>query len=214
MSTKNSYSIRVSDSDIVDGVYRQNGRMGYALYERCRDYYDENFRGVFIVQEADQEDIFQNTMVTLLEKIESRQIYVQDGVLYGKNGKPFTSSLTTFFMGIAKLKYKEWVRKHPSVVGLDTNGKKKVANDDDLYRDILYDDDENSMISIIADCISRMSKRCSEILTLFYYEEKSLDEILLIVPTYKSKDALKSEKYKCMKTLKETANEIYRRFYQ
>jgi len=203
-----------SDADIVEGVFLHKKNMGYALYERCRDYYDENFRGVFIVQEADQEDLFQNTMVTLLEKIESRQIYVLDGVLFGRNGKPFTSSLTTFFMGIAKLKYKEWVRKHPSTVELDSNGKKKVASEDDLYRDILYDDDENGILSIIADCISRMSKRCSEILTLFYYEEKSLDEILEIVPTYTSKDALKSEKYKCMKTLKEAANEIYRRFYQ
>ena len=140
---------------------------------------------------------------------------IEDGVLKGKNGKPFTSSLTTYFMGIAKLKYKEWVRDHPIGPHIEPeNGKKLgIKSDEDLYRDILYDEGETAMLSIIADCISRMSERCNQILTLFYYEEKSLDEILDIIPSYKSKNALKTEKNKCMNTLRESANAIYKRFF-
>ena len=65
------------------------------------------------------------------------------------------------------------------------------------------------MLEIIADVISNMSARCSEILTKFYYEEKNLDKILEEIPSIDSKNALKSKKYKCMETLKETAAGIY-----
>lgn len=200
------------DAQIVDGVFRHDRKMGDALYELCHDYYEENFRGVFIANEEDEKDIFYNSLETLLMKIEDRKIYAENGELKGKGGKPFTSTLTTYFMGIAKLKYKEWVRQHPigPYVDIETG---KIKTDTELYRDILYDDDENEKLSIIADCISRMSERCNQILTLFYYKEMSLDEILEEIPTYKSKNALKTEKNKCMNTLRESAKAIYKRFF-
>lgn len=207
---------KIDIAAIIDGVYRHDRNMGYELYALCRDYYEENFRGVFLVDEDSEKDIFQNTMITLLEKIDNRSIYSSNGTLYGKSGEKFSSSLTTYFMGIAKLKYKEWVRKHPIEIDINSkNGKSKVNNTDmSLYREMLYDDEENSKLSIIADCISKMTTRCTQILSLFYYEDKDLDGILKIIPTYKSKDALKSEKYKCMKSLRESANSIYVRFYK
>ena len=200
------------DAQIVDGVFRHDRKMGDALYELCHDYYEENFRGVFIANEEDEKDIFYNSLETLLMKIEDRKIYAENGELKGKGGKPFTSTLTTYFMGIAKLKYKEWVRQHPIGPHVDIETG-KIKTDTELYRDILYDDDENEKLSIIADCISRMSERCNQILTLFYYKEMSLDEILEEIPTYKSKNALKTEKNKCMNTLRESAKAIYKRFF-
>lgn len=44
--------------------------------------------------------------------------------------------------------------------------------------DVLYDPSENAMMDIVSDVISRMSKRCNEVLSKYYYEEKSLDAIL------------------------------------
>ena len=55
--------------------------------------------------------IFQEAFIKLWENIESKKIYAEDGVLKGKDRNPFTSSLTTYFMGIARLKYLEWVRE-------------------------------------------------------------------------------------------------------
>lgn len=212
-------SKKYSDAAIVDGVYRRNEeknkrynqKMGDALYELCRKYYEENFRAVFLVDDESEEDIFQNSLETLLEKIDNKKISAQDGVLIGKNGEPFTSTLTTYFMGIAKLKYKEWVREHP--IGGGKDKKPEDISDKESYKEILYDDIENPMEPIIADCISKMSKRCCQILTLFYYEGKSLNEILEIIPSDKNRDALKMEKYRCMKNLRESANEIYRRLF-
>ena len=115
-------------------------------------------------------------------------------------------------MGIAKLKYKEWTRQHTFGPEAEEAEKRRKAMDAEIYREMLYDEGENAMLEIISDCIGHMTERCREILTLFYYHEKSLDDILMEVPTYKSKNALKTEKYKCIKNLRKSAGEIYRRF--
>ena len=200
---------------IVDGVFRHDNKMGTALYEVCLGYFKGHFHPVKPVNEYDKDDIFQNSLETLLEKIENRKIYVEDGELKGKNGKSFTGSLTTYFMGIAYLKYKEFFRVPPIgfSVDIDTGQTHKLLNDADLYRDILYDDGEDVTLSIIADCISKMSKRCNQILTLFYYKEKDYDEIMEIMPTYKSKDALKTKKNKCLKSLRSSVKTVYNIFF-
>lgn len=215
MAIETTISGLLTDAAIVEGVYHHDKKMGYAFYEVCHDYFMNHFRPIHYVNDYDRDDIFQNSMVTLLEKIEKRKIYVEDGILFGKNGKPFTSKLTTFFMGIAYLKYKEIFIQPPTGQNIDFESGKaqRLLSDVDMYKEILYDDEEDATISIIADCISKMSLRCSQILTLFYYKEKSLDEILEEIPSYKSKNALKTEKNKCMNSLRESANEIYKRFF-
>jgi DNA-directed RNA polymerase specialized sigma24 family protein len=200
---------------IVDGVYQHDPKMGTALYEVCLNYFKEYFHPITYVNDYDRDDIFQNSLETLLGKIEKRKIYAEDGELKGKDGKPFTGSLTTYFMGIAYLKYKEFFRVPPIgfAVDIDTGKTHQLVNDAGLYRDILYDDEENVTLSIIADCISKMSERCSQILSLFYYEKKNYDEILEIIPTYKSKNALKTEKNRCLNTLRDSVKTIYNNFF-
>ena len=200
---------------IVDGVYKHDPKMGTALYEVCLNYFKEYFHPITYVNDYDRDDIFQNSLETLLGKIEKQKIYAEDGELKGKDGKPFTGSLTTYFMGIAYLKYKEFFRVPPIgfAVDIDTGKTHQLVNDAGMYRDILYDDEENVTLSIIADCISKMSERCSQILSLFYYEKKNYDEILEIIPTYKSKNALKTEKNRCLNTLRDSVKTIYNNFF-
>ena len=65
------------------------------------------------------------------------------------------------------------------------------------------------MTEIIDDCLSKMSERCYEILTKFYDEEKKLDQIMLELNTFKSKDALKTAKNKCLDKLRTSSVNIY-----
>ena len=47
---------------------------------------------------------------------------------------------------------------------------------------------------------------------MFYYEEKTLDDIMIELTTFESKNALKTRKYKCMEELRKSAKSIYRRY--
>lgn len=211
MTKTRLYAKTYSDAAYVEGVYRRDSVMENALYKHCRQYFDENYRGVFFVGEENQMEIFQEAFITLWEKIERRVIYVEDDVLKGRDGAPFTGRLTTYFMGIAKNKYLEWVRGRYVDIGIE-DAERIQKNRNEIYRELLYDEEDDGMLPIIADCISHMSKRCNQILTMFYYEEKSLDDIMIELSTFESKDALKTAKYKCMENLRKSAKEIYHRY--
>ena len=198
-----------SDVAYVEGVYKHDAEMERALYDHCKRYFDSYYRGVFFVDDMYKTEIFQDAFIKLWENIENRKIYVDNGVLKGKDKKELTSTLTTYFMGIAKLKYKEWVRKH-SIEGAENEELLKKA-DMVTSKNLLYDDGQEAILEIIADCLSRMPERCNQIISMFYYEEKGLDDIIKELPTFESKNALKTAKYKCMENLRKTVREIYYR---
>lgn len=195
---KNTYS----DDVYVKGVYKHDPAMERALYMYCKAYFDKNYKSVFFADDNCKTDIFQESFIKLWENIEQRRIYAEDGVLKGKDGHPFTSNLTTYFMGIAKMKYLEWVRKQQSFICLD----KEIF-------ELLFDrDDEREVkLAMIDECVSHMSPRCNQIITMFYGEMKSLDDIMTELPSFGSKDALKTLKYKCMENLRDSVKMMYNR---
>ena len=200
-----------SDIALIEGVSRYDSKMERALHKLCRKYYDDNFHKPEVGEEG-RKDIFQSSLLALWENIRNRRIYVDDdGELKGRNGLPFTSSLTTYFMGIVNNKYLEWLRKNPKSRPAKPSEEEDAKGEsvDVIVSDFIYDDDTIRKLTIIANRISHMAKQCNKILTLYYYEEKDYDEILKLMPTFNSKDALKTAKYKCLKRLRDSVNGTY-----
>ena len=208
-------SIWQREAWLIEGTYKGDRSAQFELYQYCADYYYEKYRGIFYATEEAVEEIMQNSFIKLWENIECGKICAENNIVKGKDGKPLSSSIRTYFMGIAKLKYLEWLREHPFFADPETEmGKKVRANgfDEQEYMNMLYGESDNIQLEIIADLISKMSERCYEILTKFYYEDKDLDRILIEIPSIESKNALKTKKHKCMENLREVANETYRRY--
>ena len=200
------------EARLVAGMYDKNKKIQSELYVYCSRYFWTNYRGVFFADEEAATEIFQNTFIAMWENIERRKIYVSEGRVMGKNNEPLSGSILTYFMGIARIKYLEWVREHPSYADPETEMGRKIKEegfDVQQYINMLYDSEDNKMLDIIADVISHMSERCCEILSKFYYEEKDLDTILFEIPTIGSKNALKTKKHKCMELLRNSAKNIY-----
>lgn len=204
-----------NEARLVAGMQDAGRRTQYELYDYCADYFWNTHWGVFFVAEEDAaEEILQNSFITLWENIERRKVYAQDGLLMGCDGKPMSCNLLTYFMSIARNKYREWAREHPSLADPEEENAKKARKDGfdpQEYADRLYAESNNQMIDIISEVISSMSARCYEIITKFYYEEKNMDVILSEIPAITSRNALKTKKYKCMETLRSTAREMHHR---
>lgn len=203
-----------NEARLVLGMAEKDLSMQYELYAYCSDYFWDNYRGVFFADEKAAAEILQDTFIAFWENIERKKIYVDDGIVMGKNAKPLNGSILTYFMSIARNKYLEYVREHPVYSDPETElGRllRKEGFNPNEYTDMLYDSGENMMLEIIADIISHMSPRCSQILTKFYYEEKKLEIILKEMPTIESYAALKTKKNKCMNMLRKSAREIYYR---
>lgn len=201
-----------SDAAYVEGLVNKNPLVAKSFHYHCKQYFDNNFKGVYIYSD-DKNDIFQESFLTLWNHITSKKIYVEDGLLKGRDGKPFSGKLTTYFISIAKLKNLEWLRKNQHYILEDSARKYLETMEIDAIEDLFYGDKNEGMLEIIAYCIGRLPKGCNQILTLFYYEEKDLDDILKIMTTYNSKKAIKTAKHKCMKRLKESAETIYEKYF-
>lgn len=208
-------SLRDKEVALLEGMIENNRKAQYELYAYCADYFYSNYKTIFFADDSAASDIFQNSFIKFWENIENHKIFVCDKTIMGKDSTPLTSSIRTYFMAIAKIKYLEWVRTNArfSNKNIDFLDRIELSNLDFQHEiSIIYDLDDNIMIDIISDVISHMSIRCNEILTKFYVEEKDLDCILSEIPSLNSKNALKTKKYKCMETLRTTANEIYQRY--
>ena len=210
METKQLEPGHYSDAVYVEGVYRCDSKIECALHKLCRDYYEKTFHKVEVDDDG-RKDIFQSSLLALWENIKCRRIYAEDGELKGKEGQPFISSLTTYFMGIVNNKYLEWLRKNPQTRPVKYSGKEDIneENSEEIVSDFIYDDNTIRKLTIIANRISHMAKQCNKILTLYYYEGKDYDEIMEVMPTFNSKDALKTAKYKCLKRLRESVTGTY-----
>lgn len=203
-----------NEARLVSGMADKDLSMQYELYAYCSDYFWDNYRGVFFADEKAAAEILQDTFIAFWENIERKKIYVDDGIVMGKDAKPLNGSILTYFMSIARNKYLEYVREHPVYADPETElGRllRREGFNPNEYTDMLYDSGENMMLEIIADIISHMSPRCSQILTKFYYEEKKLEIILKEMPTIESYAALKTKKNKCMNMLRKSVREIYYR---
>lgn len=190
------------ETALIAGMCQGRQDTQYELYAYCADYYFAHYLSLFVTDKETADEIFQQSFITLWEMMESGRLYVHNSrLMYGQD-KPMKSSLQTFFMGIAKKKYQEYVRTViPDIIP-------EHLPDENLYED-LSDSSDSLMADILACLVDHMPRRCKEILTKFYYESKNLDEILQEIPDIESKDALKTRKYKCLETLRKKAYEMY-----
>lgn len=202
------------DAEVVRGLRQHSGRMEEWFYRKARTYFNQHFREVFFDQDRKQE-IFQSAFLKLWTEIDNGTITaVDDGTVERRqrNGEmvPMTCSLTTFLMAFAKNEYREMVRSNKLDCYAEIYDTPEQAEVQQMYGD---ENGEEIRNRIVDDCIQRISPRCAEILTMFYYEEKTLDEILATRhETNSSKNGLKTAKNKCMNTLRSLCNEEFRKY--
>lgn len=198
---------RHSDVEVVEALGRRDRAMEEWFYHTAKRYFDDHFNEVFFDKDRKQE-IFQAAFLKLWTEVDNHRIHVGNGEVCrlqaDGNSRPMTCSLTTFLMAFARTEYRELVRslkEDPYAELFDD-----ASRSDTSVANYGEENAEETKNRIIDECIQGMSPSCIEILTLFYYQGKSLDQIMVIRGERNtSKDGLKTAKNKCMNTLKERA---------
>lgn len=129
-------------------------------------------------------DIYQDAVIALIEN--------------AKKGKidDLKSSLTTYLFGIGKFMVFQRLKKKNKTIPSDELERFELEYDD-------YSEDEmNIQLLSLREGLKKLGEQCLKVLTLFYYEEKKLDEIQALLG-YTNKDVLKSQKSRCLKQLKD-----------
>lgn len=195
-----------TDLQIVEGIQQHDKAVERGFYNQLHSYFTVHFSLYFFNEEMKRE-IFQSSIVKLWTEIENKTITIIDGKIYRKRRRheyvEMTASLNTFLMAFAKNEYREILRDFH-----DDNLEELMVFNPSMTVHIEDENYEEEKIRIVDECIRALSPNCIEILTLFYYQNKSLDEIMSIRDNKNtSKDGLKTAKNKCMTTLRRLVGE-------
>lgn len=170
-----------SDEQIIDSIRNGDDSALSHLYEK-------NIRMVmkFIVQnngnESDAMNILQDALVILWEKID-------------KNEFMLTSKISTYLYSVVRNKWLQelaYRKKHTDLGQIPENPGHLFTVDESV--------EDRELIAIVKNCIQNLTPLCQKILTAFYYEEKSMQEISQLVGLA-NEDVAKSKKYQCKKEL-------------
>lgn len=146
---------------------------------------------------ADAEDIFQEALLILIQKISDEQFSL-------------TCSLNSFLFGICRNLTLEYFRRKGKTVAiqLETDDGLKPENLDDYL-------EEERKYQALDKVLTRIGKKCMDILSMFYYKSMSMTSIAVKMG-FKSETSAKTQKYKCIekarnmakRVLKETKTEL------
>jgi RNA polymerase sigma-70 factor (ECF subfamily) len=133
------------------------------------------------------EDVYQDTIIVFYQNIKR-------GIL-----SEIKSSLSAYIIQIGKIKL---------IQHLDNVKKDREMKVMFIDNTIAHEDYNNKIDQAVKFIFSKMTDACKQILHLFYYEKKSMDEIALMLE-YKNADTVKSKKSRCISTFNANVNKLY-----
>lgn len=198
-----------SDIQIVEAYKNGDKKIQQFWYDKCRSQFGKGTSNYGGLTDYDRDDLFQDSFIILWEKMESHQLYIHDGCVHviSKKGDNVVPDLLGYFMRIVKNKYLEMFHSGKYVIPIN---EVITSSNDDFFEELYWDDDPDvEKDRIVSKCLLSLPKSCLEILTMFYYEKKTLEQILEERTENSSYDGLKSRKSKCMTNLKKRITESF-----
>ena len=182
----------LDDVKVIEGLQQGDTRVEHDFYMSCRSYFDQRRSGAMDIplDKAQQpEDLFQDSFEKLWMEIRSKKIYIRDNYPWriDRKGEPrqMSANLHTYLMAIAKYRNYEMIREEDIYIHPEESQQPEQLEEE--LPELTHE-------NIVMQCVNALPPRCKEILTLFYYEHKSLDEILAIRQENTSKDGILFQK--------------------
>lgn len=176
----------MNTQELIKNISRGDSEVFKKLY---REYF--NMVRYFIVNNSgtldDAEDIFQDAMIVIYEKTCDPNFSL-------------TSSIKTYLYSVVR---NLWLNK--------LRQKKTVQiKDFEQFIEIEQEDNEieikEERFNAIEKAIHLLGEKCRKIIQLFYYQQKSMQEIATEL-AYTNAANAKNQKYKCLQQLKKLSNE-------
>jgi RNA polymerase sigma factor (sigma-70 family) len=172
-----------SDESLIQGILCSDERALTYLYKE----YAEMVNHLILSNSGskdDADDIFQDTIIILYEKIKSGAFVLR-------------SSLKAYIYSVSRNLWLYKLRQMSRDSKL--NESFMIIPDDNINADSFYE--ENEKQNKITEYIRLLGESCKKILLLFYYEKLSTKEIAIKMNLAGS-DYVKTQKYRCLQKLK------------
>jgi RNA polymerase sigma factor (sigma-70 family) len=163
-------SIRKGDDQVLSGLYNKHLHM-------INQYVRSNHGN-----EYDASELLQDALVILWEKIRRNEFILE-------------SKLSTFLYAVVKKKWLQELVRRRRYTTLE-----KVENNPGPDPDVIAEIQDKERVAMVKKCLEMLSPLCQKIMTLYYYEDKSMTEIAAMTGLA-NEDVAKSKKYQCKKDL-------------
>ena len=177
-----------SDDEIVQALKssrQMDAAIGYIYkkYYGLLEYYVVNNKGT----KEDAADIIQETIVAFIE-IVANDKYRGD------------ASVKSFLYSITRNLWLSELRKRNSA---DNRNRIFEKGKDEIEQGAVNQLIKSEYYKAIQDLFERLGEKCKQLLTLVYYEDLSMKDILEKTTDYQNEQVLRNKKYKCMKQLEQ-----------
>jgi RNA polymerase sigma factor (sigma-70 family) len=176
-----------SDPELVNNL-----RSGISMDDSIRFMYRQYFESLawFIVNNSgsrqDAEDIFQDVIVSFIE-------IVQLGKFRGE------STIKTFLFSLNRNAWLNELKRRGRASKRELRYEKEQDSEQVDVGTAITDRESRRQLMKIVEALG---ETCKKILLLYYYENKSMKEILATLD-YHSEQVIRNKKYKCLKQLEE-----------
>ena len=169
--------IKKNDTDLLKKIYLENKLSFFKIANQYQ------------LPEETALDIYQDSMVALIENVRKNKI------------DDLQSSIHTYFVGIGKFMIYNYLKSNKKI-RLETIETIEYSHFSEFSSD---DESLNQREKALKVAYETLGEQCQQILNLFYFENKKLDEIQDLLK-YENKDVLKSQKSRCISHLKKLLN--------
>ncbi len=182
MHVERSYS----DAALVEEL-RQPAKMNGAIEFIYKEYYSllENYIINNNGSKDDAADIIQETIIAFIEIVEANKFRSE-------------SSIKSFLFSITRNLWLTELRKRSSA---DNRNKIFEKSKDTTEQEVVHHLIRREHFSTIRQLFEKLGDKCKQLLTLVYYEDLSMNDIIKMMPGYQNEQVLRNKKYKCMKQL-------------
>ena len=173
----------IPDEALISGIQEGNHQMIHALYKThypmVRKLVTENSGS-----EAEAKDVYQEAIIVFYENVQTK-------------GFNLTCKIRTYLYSVSRnIWLKELKKRLPHTK--DLNDHKHFV---DINRDFDKNEEKQKRLDKIKDALEQIGEPCNSILTYFFYNRLTMDEIATKMGYTNAANA-KNQKYKCFKRLK------------
>lgn len=189
----------MTDSQLLIGIIENDERAWRYIYHNMRIGFASIIVQEFTdskLRKEDIEDIFQESLIVLMRKVKSNGLIIpREGVIF------------SYLVEIGKRTACNFLRKqnHLSSADAVTILAKQHYNSED--NDMAAEEKQQMQNDFLDRVFDSMPAECRQLLKLFYWERKPMDDIASILGM-RNADSAKTKKSKCMNKFKDIAAQL------
>ena len=189
----------MTDSQLLLGIIENDEQAWRHIYHNMRIGFASIIAQEFTdskLRKEDIEDIFQESLIVLMRRVKS------DGLMIPREGAIFS-----YLVEIGKRTTCNFLRKqcHLSSADAVTILDKQHYTDED--NDMAAEEKQKAQNDFLDRVFDSMPEECKQLLKLFYWERKPMDDIASIMGM-RNADSAKTKKSKCMNKLKDIVAQL------